>query len=76
MWQKIGFTPGHWSRKTQSKDSWTYMAFHHGAAGKCRTVEDVATLSAVNVVSPNNINNVDGEVKQKENNEPDNDLKS
>ena len=52
------------------------MAFHHGAAGKCRTVEDVATLSAVNVVSPNNINNVDGEVKQKENNEPDNDLKS
>ena len=41
------------------------MAFHHVATGKRRTVKDVAKLSAVNVVSLNNINNVKGEVKQK-----------
>ena len=56
--------PCHWLHKAQSKDRCTYMAFHHGAAGKCRIVEDVATLIAVNVVSLNNINNVEGEVKQ------------
>ena len=52
------------------------MAFHHVATGKRRTVKDVAKLSAVNVVSLNNINNFDGEVKQKEKDEPDNDPKS